>query len=238
MDLALGFVDLDGRNRQRRFQIAGELRLLQRDARLQLGNLSLQVALVVGLDVVLQKCQQHRLSRHACRRRPSLHSAASMRPACPVCTRPKLLGSAITVPTSWTVRGARDSAVITVRTESRCCVALGTNRLPSAMRCGTSVAMVAGTDGKVIAVCDLPSTGSSAARRKQSGENRHRRAPELLHLRLGLRIRLTCVRSGRTSPGDARRRRATLALISSVNRMPTISAPTPKRRVRAVGERA
>ena len=57
-ELALGLVDLDRGNRERGLEVAGQLGLVQRDARLQLGDLALQVALVVGLDVVLQLREQ------------------------------------------------------------------------------------------------------------------------------------------------------------------------------------
>ena len=52
------------------------------------------------------------------------------------------------VPASCAVRRALVSSARIVRTASRCCVALGTNSVPSAMRCGRSVAIVGGTDGR------------------------------------------------------------------------------------------
>ena len=111
------------------------------------------------------------------------------------------------------------SSAMTVRTASRCCVALGTNRVPSAMRCGASVAIVAGTDGKGAVSASARSNGSD----KASSNGTTNAARSCLTF---WSATLSAWAFGTSSL--AVRRRAARALISRVSNTPTMNAPAPR----------
>ena len=108
---------------------------------------------------------------------------------------------------------------MTVRTASRCCVALGTNRVPSDMRCGASVAIVGGTDGKGAVSASARSNGSDKAS-SNGTTNAARRCLTFWS------ATLSAWDFGTSSL--AVRRRAARALISRVSNTPTMNAPTPQ----------